>query len=229
MRRRQMLAAVGTAAVGGATAVSTGAFTSVSAARSVSVEVADDSDALVGLVAGDTELVRQTGDGTLEIDLDGTGTPAEGVNFDAVTRVGDPENPEDDHAFRAVNQGTRSLMFKLSYYFTETDWLAGGAGQSFLRFSVFDTGDPPTGASSQAFPIQNGYNRDYPLGQPTGSGFGSNTGDYRFNVGEEYYVVIEVNTTGPAASPDDALSGVAEVVASPETGGGGYDRRDPPL
>jgi hypothetical protein len=224
-----MLAALGSVAVGGATAVSTGAFTSVSAARSVSVKVADDSDALVGLVAGDTEFVRQAGDGTLEIDLDGTGTPAEGVNFDAVTQVGDPENPEDDHAFKLINRGTRSLMFKLSYYFTATDWLAGGEGQSFLRFSVFDTGDPPTGVRSQAFPIQNGYNRDYPLGQPTGSEFGSNTSDYRFNVGEEYYVVIEVDTTGPAASLDDDLSGVAEVVVSPETSGGGYDRRDPPL
>jgi hypothetical protein len=44
-----MLAALGSVAVGGAAAVSTGAFTSVSAERSVSVSVADDADALLSL------------------------------------------------------------------------------------------------------------------------------------------------------------------------------------
>jgi len=49
MRRRRMLAALGSVAVGGATVVSTGAFTSTSAERSVSVSVADDIDALLSL------------------------------------------------------------------------------------------------------------------------------------------------------------------------------------
>lgn len=49
MRRRRMLAALGSIAIGSATAVSTGAFTSVSAERSVSVSVADDAKALLSL------------------------------------------------------------------------------------------------------------------------------------------------------------------------------------
>jgi hypothetical protein len=88
-------------------------------------------------------------------------------------------------------------MLKMSYYFTDPSWLDGGAGQSFINFTLYDTGDSPTGSSSQDFPIQNGYNKDYPLAQPTGSGFGSNSGGFRFNVGEEYYMVITVDTTGP--------------------------------
>jgi len=224
-----MLAALGSVAVGGATAVSTGAFSRTAAERSVSVAVSDDSDAFVGLVPGDTRLVREGPEGTVEIGLDGEGTPAEGVNLDAITRVGSLEAPSENYAFKVINQGTRSLMFKLSYYFTDTGWLDGGEGQSHLTFYAFDTGDSPTGRSVQNFPKQNGDNRDYPLAQPTGNGFGPNTEDDRFGVGEAYYVVIEVDTTGPAASVDDDLSGVAEVVARPETDGSGWDRTDPPI
>ncbi|QSG16012.1 DUF1102 family [Halapricum desulfuricans] len=205
-----------------------GAFTSVSADRTMSVRVADDSNAFLGLVPGDTGLVEES-NGMLQINLDGASTNASGVNFDAVTRIGSHENPADEHAFKIVNQGTQSLMLKMSYYFTNTDWLDGGAGQSFINFTLYDTGDAPTGSSSQSFPIQNGYNKDYPLAQPTGSGFGSNTEGYRFNVGEEYYMVITVDTTGPNASPDDDLSGIAEFVARQETNGGGYDRTNPPI
>jgi hypothetical protein len=229
VRRRDFVAALGAAAAGGSAVLGSGAFTSVSADRTVNVQVADDTNAFLGLVPGDTELVEQNDDGTLQVNLDGTGTPASGVNLDARTRIGSKDDPEEEHAFKIVNRGTQSLMLKMNYYFTDTDWLDGGAGQSFIRFSLFDTGDGPTGHSSQAFPIQNGYNKDYPLPQPTGSGFGSNTGDYRFNVGEEYYMVITVDTTGPDASKEDDLSGIAEFVARPETDGGGYDRRNPPI
>ena len=229
MDRRSLLVGVGGLVAGGGALLGTGAFTSVSANRSVSVQVADDSNAFLGLVPGDTGLVPEAG-GTLQINLDGTGTSASGVNFNAITQVVSHENPEDEHAFKIVNQGTQSVMLKMSYYFTDPSWLDGGAGQSFINFTLYDTGDSPTGSSSQDFPIQNGYNKDYPLAQPTGSGFGpKNTEDYAFNVGEEYYMVITVDTTGPDASPDDDLSGIAEFFAGQETDGGGYDRTDPPV
>ncbi|WP_136690115.1 hypothetical protein [Halorhabdus amylolytica] len=228
MHRRKYLATLGSLAAGGIAAIGTGAFTSVSADRAVSVQVANDSNAFLGLVSGDTGLVKES-NGTLQINLDGTDTGASGVNFDAVTQIGSHENPANEHAFKIVNQGTQSLMLKMNYYFTDTDWLDGGAGQSFINFTVYDTGDSPTGSSSQSFPIQNGYNKDYPLPHPTGSGFGSNTEDYRFNVGEEYYMVITVDTSGPNASLDDDLSGIGELVARQETNGGGYDRTNPPI
>lgn len=229
MNRRNFLAALGTAAAGTATAVGTGAFTSVSANRSVTVQTAGDKSALLGIVPGDSGLVQQQDD-TVSIAIDGSRSGGEGVNLDAVTTIGDPGNPEDDHAFKIVNQGTQSVMLKMNYYFAETDWLGNGdVGKSFLKFNIFDTGDAPTGSASEEYPIQNGYNRDYPLPHPTGSGFGSNTGDYRFNIGEEYYVTLTIDTTGPKASMDDKLSGTAQLVAAEETDGGGYDRQDPPI
>ena len=228
MNRRTFLATLGTAAAGTSAAVGTGAFTSVSANRSVSVRTADDSNALLGLVPGDTGLVEES-DGTLQINLDGTGTLAEGVNFNAITQIGSHENPEDDYAFKIVNQGTQSVMLKMSYYFTDPSWLDGGAGQSFINFTLYDTSGGQTGKNSENYPRQNGYDKDYPVGMPTGSNSVSNTGDYRFNVGEEYYMVITVDTTGPDASPDDDLPGTAEFFAGQETDGGGYDRTDPPV
>jgi hypothetical protein len=228
MNRRKFIATLGAAATGTSAAVGTGAFTSVSADRSVNVRVADDSNAFLGLVPGDTGLVTESG-GTLQINLDGTGTPAEGVNFNAITQIGSHESPEDDHAFKIVNQGTQSVMLKMSYYFTDTGWLDGGVDQSFINFTLYDTSGGTTESNSENYPKQNGYNRDYPVGMPTGSNDGSNTGDYRFNVGEEYYMVITVDTTGPDASLDDDLSGIAEFFAGQRTDGFGYDREDPPI
>ncbi len=144
MNRRKFLATIGAAATGTSAAVGTGAFTSVSADRSVSVRTAYDSSALLGLVPGDTGLVEED-DGTLQVNLDGTGTAASGVNFNAVTQIGSPENPEDDHAFKIVNQGIQSVMLKMSYYFTDPSWLEGGAGQSFINFTLYDTSGGQTG------------------------------------------------------------------------------------
>jgi hypothetical protein len=100
-----MLAALGSAAVGGATAVSTGAFTSVEANRSVSVSVADDSDALLALdqsSAGPNSEYATVSDGEVSIDIDnsddGGGT---GLNQNAVTNIFD--------IFRVRNQGTQPV------------------------------------------------------------------------------------------------------------------------
>ena len=225
--RRRFLATLGAAATGTSAAVGTGAFTSVSADRSVNVQVADDSNAFLGLVPGDTGLVTESG-GTLQINLDGTGTPAKGVNFNAVTQLGSHGNPEDDHAFKIVNQGTQSVMLQMSYYFTDTSWLDNGTGQSFINFTLYDTSGI-TGHNSENYPRQNGNNKVFPVGMPTGSNKGSNDGNFRFNVGEEYYMVITVDTTGPDASPDDDLSGVAEFFAGQETDRSGYEPEDPPI
>ena len=69
MNRRRLIAALG-AAASGSTVLGTGAFTSVSAGRSVSVNVADDANALLALRdKTDSEIVRQNGSGQLVIDF----------------------------------------------------------------------------------------------------------------------------------------------------------------
>lgn len=227
MNRRQLLATLGTA-TGVSTILGTGAFTSTSADRNVSVQVAGDANAFLGLVPGDTDLVTED-DGTLQVSLDDSTTGASGVNLNAVTQIGSNDNPATSHAFKIINQGTQSLMLKMNYYFTDTGWIDGAVGQSFIKFTLHDTSGGQTGSSSQNFPKQNGFNNDFSLGQPTGGGFGSNAGSFRFNVGEEYFMVVTVDTTGPRASKEDDLSGIAEFVAKPKTEQDKYDRGDPPI
>ena len=107
MQRRTMLAALGSAAVGGATAVSTGAFTSVEANRSVSVNVASDSDALLALdttnAGPNSEYASGDGSGAVSIDLDNSDDGGgAGLNVDAEIDIFD--------IFRVRNQGTQPVF-----------------------------------------------------------------------------------------------------------------------
>jgi hypothetical protein len=226
MNRRKYLSALGVAATGASAAVGTGAFTSVSADRSVSVQVASDSNAFLSLVPGDTGLVTESG-GTLQVNLAGTGTAAEGVNFNAVTQIGSRENPEEDYAFKIVNQGTQSMMLKLNHYFTDTEWIGSrGSDQSFIRYTLIDTDG---GRSVQAFPNTVKTRKEKSLGMPFGTSFGSSNYDRRFNVGEGFFVVITIDTTGATASLDDDLSGVVEITADKSTSQDTWKATDPPI
>ncbi|MFC7069036.1 hypothetical protein [Halobaculum lipolyticum] len=111
MKRRTFLAGLGTAAAGTTTAVGTGAFTSVSADRRVSVAVADDSAALVGLEAPNelengeyaTDATEGEAD-TLSVHFDSdAAVGGAGVNANAVSRF--------DSVFRIVNRGTGFTRF----------------------------------------------------------------------------------------------------------------------
>jgi hypothetical protein len=105
MNRRKFLAMLGTAAAGTSAAVGTGAFTSVSADRSVSVQVADDADAFLAMTPsnGPNGDYASSNDGELVVQLNGSdGTPSgSGVNDDAVTKIKD--------VFRMRNQGTQRI------------------------------------------------------------------------------------------------------------------------
>jgi hypothetical protein len=230
MDRRKFLIGLGSLAATGAAAMGTSAFTSVSAQRSVSVTLADDSNAFLGLEAGDSGLVTNAG-GTLELNIDGTNASGSGANMNAVTTIGDPDNPEDEYAFKIMNQGTQSVMFKMNYYFEETGWIENnGNGQSHLTFEVFDTSGGPqdaTGSMAEDYPHQS-YNRDHSLGQPSGSGFGSNSAYYRFDPGDEYYMVVTVDTTGANAAKDDDLSGTAVIQADTSTSQDSWYPSNPP-
>jgi hypothetical protein len=100
-----MLAALGSVAVGGATAVSTGAFTSVQADRSVEVNVANDAKAFLAIEADDTpngsEYVNTSG-GTVSLDFTGTDSNGLGVNKNGVT--------EFDDLLNITNQGTQTVI-----------------------------------------------------------------------------------------------------------------------
>ncbi|SDK81589.1 hypothetical protein [Natronorubrum texcoconense] len=82
MNRRNVLVGLGTIVAGGGAALGTGAFSSVEADRSVTVETTGDGDAYLGIsVDGDYATDDSSGDGAAEINL------GESYNDDAVTTV----------------------------------------------------------------------------------------------------------------------------------------------
>ena len=80
-----------------------GAFSSVTAERTVSVNVAGDADALLGLSVhdGPNGAYAQTSNGQIEILVDGTNTTGSGVNPNARTVIRD--------VFNVTNQGTQTV------------------------------------------------------------------------------------------------------------------------
>ena len=110
MNRRKFIATLGTAAAGTTGAVGTGAFTSVSADRSVSVQVADDADAFLSMEpsSGPNGDYASSNDGELVVQLDGSDEtpPGDGVNDDAVTELFD--------VFRIRNQGTQTIYLYIT-------------------------------------------------------------------------------------------------------------------
>ncbi|WP_336038248.1 hypothetical protein [Halobacterium yunchengense] len=103
MQRRKFIAGVGSLAAASAAAMGTGAFTSVSANRSLSVEVADDADALLGIDdiddSANSEYVTTEGN-TVSIDIS-SAEGGTGLNDEATTTI--------DDLLKITNQGTQDV------------------------------------------------------------------------------------------------------------------------
>ena len=112
MNRRSVLIGMGGLAVGGGALVGTGAFDTVEAERTVSVETAGDADAFLALTdaRGDEEYVVEEG-GTIAINLDGNSEGAQGLNQDARTVL--------RNLVTVTNQGTQTVD-SVELEFTET-------------------------------------------------------------------------------------------------------------
>ncbi|WP_277539962.1 hypothetical protein [Haloarcula laminariae] len=100
MNRRKFLIGAGSLAAGSAAAMGTGAFTSVQAERTVSVSVADDSNALLALSSTsgpNGTYAETTGDNQVKVDI--SNASGSGVNDDSKTKILD--------IFSVQNQGTQ--------------------------------------------------------------------------------------------------------------------------
>ena len=118
MKRRNLLASLA-AATSGATVLGTGAFSSVSAQRTVTIETADDEDALLGLdpisnPGIDREPIGRAfefADGTIGFSIPGTGfgesDRAEGVGTDSVYTF--------DEVLRISNHGAQAVEVRTEY------------------------------------------------------------------------------------------------------------------
>jgi hypothetical protein len=107
MQRRKFIAGVGSLAAGAAAVMGTGAFTSVEADRQVDVQVAEDSNAYLGLddsgVAND-EYFDTNGD-EYAVDFSSTNAGGSGVNPNA--------NTVAESVFTIKNQGTQEVTVSL--------------------------------------------------------------------------------------------------------------------
>ncbi|MGB9986584.1 hypothetical protein [Salarchaeum japonicum] len=110
MQRRKFLAGLGSLTAAGAAGIGTGAFTSVSAKRSLEVQTAGDANALLGIEkissSANSEYVDVSGD-TISIDIS-TDTDNDqteegvGLNKNATTKILD--------LFRVTNNGTQDVV-----------------------------------------------------------------------------------------------------------------------
>ncbi|TKR25328.1 hypothetical protein [Natronomonas salsuginis] len=118
MNRRNVLIGLGGVVAGGGALLGTGAFTTVEAERTVTVNTAGDASALIGLdEAGDGENsnVVDIENGLLVIDFDAAGNNNEGVNLNALTTVGAVTmsggslSSVDTAALTIANNGTQTV------------------------------------------------------------------------------------------------------------------------
>jgi len=123
---------MGSLAAGGAATIGTGAFTSVTATRDISVSVADDASALLALKQGATgggnpnaQYVTDNS-GQLKIDLDNSDTAngGSGVNRNAVTDI--------DNLLHVINQGTQTVAV----------WMTEGSSNDAVTFYDGTQGGP---------------------------------------------------------------------------------------
>ncbi|TKX80484.1 hypothetical protein [Halorubrum sp. SD626R] len=102
--RRNVLIGLGSLVAGGGALLGTGAFTSVEANRTVSVQTAGDADALLAFeAANDNPYVSIPTDGQIEINLDNTSgnSNATGLNQNAITTF--------DELVQITNNGTQPV------------------------------------------------------------------------------------------------------------------------
>jgi hypothetical protein len=144
MQRRKFVIGMGALASGAAASVGTGAFTAMQAdGREANIDVVADENGLIGLKAGETDLVTGTSDGQLAINfnLDEGG---DGVNPNSTYQVGGlgdfnpgnlqyvPGDPTvspniedvaidtqtsimDEHAFMVMNQSGNEQQIEVTY------------------------------------------------------------------------------------------------------------------
>lgn len=143
MKRRNFI--LGSASLAGAATTGAIAFTSGTVERDVTINVANDSDGVVGLTPGDTEAATLNGD-TLVIDT--STNNSNGLNVDADFEYGDSTDAEDNNLFTLTNNADSEREFTVDYDQTE-----GGDGA--VTF-VFDNGEDVSDGTDADFTLDSG-------------------------------------------------------------------------
>lgn len=160
MKRRSVLIGLGAIAVGGGAAVSTGAFSSVEADRTVSITTAGDASALLGLSTLNTSIAT-IDQGTIGLDFATIGSST-GINYNAVTEWIDVfriTNNGDDNVNVHLTQGPSApgdLLIESGdgVFFYDSDTSGGETtGDPVFEFYLRDTGTNtvPSRGNADAF------------------------------------------------------------------------------
>lgn len=228
MNRRQLLTGLGGLTATGGLALGSGAFTSVNANRNLTVDVADDSYALLSLVPvlhyipeTQSDVVSEDSDGTLQIDVTAGG--ASGVNVDATTWIGTPNYDDEsgwvdvsndgfdswnggdrDHgytpkaAFAMVNHGTQPYNLSLEYS-------PANQTDSTITFHVYDGWAPEPLSNSNTAPRKYGEFTFPTAGDTHDLGTTGHNSGKNFAPGKRIFTSIEIDTVGGSTAED--LSG----------------------
>ena len=219
MRRRKVLAGLGSLAAGGAAVMGTGAFGSVQADRDVSVNVANDPNAFVGLSpAGGADFAEDNG-GTVEFNFDeNAGALGNGLNANADTYIG----PE----LKITNQGQDAFQLLLDVSDVD-DKLDTGSLSFYIHTNSYPDDDVrgAFGGTVKAIPPNNG-NQGVIL-TPGGSvilgGAFRDITENPANVNFEdasltVYAISDESERFPESGPSDQ-SGEYPIVVNPGAGG----------
>ena len=193
MQRRKFMIGAGALATGTSAAVGTGAFSSASLGeRTVAVDVAGDSNAQIGLVAGDVSDVSEKSNGEIELSLTGDGE-GEGVNTNSVYKWG---TGDDNYAFALVNNDDSTYEdIYFTYELNDASWLDDDYeykedSESFIEFDVSTDGYP----NPARFPEVISPNPTMKKTTKTIHG-GADDENTAFNPGDSWPVVVTVDTT----------------------------------
>jgi hypothetical protein len=165
MERREFLLSAG--GIVGATAIGSVAYTSATVKRSVTADIAADSQAIIGLNAGTHAAIYEKGNGRLVIDTSGV-ADSTGVNSRGTFRYGSTAHPVSTYAFSITNNDSNPHGLTVSLSNMELP------GNSWFKLDFYDTNGDSLGTAS-------------PNQQFSYSNWGS---------GETIYAIIAIDTAG---------------------------------
>ena len=193
MRRRKVLAGLGSLAAGGAAAMGTGAFSIVSAGRSMNVNAAGDQSAYLGLDPTISPYASLNSNDVMELEFDGSnGQNGSGLNKNA--------NSLFQNVFRIVNNATDSINVVLNGL--DTDPGSGGGVDPITVYHTANEVDENSPAYTEMSAMNGSPN---PLGDES---YGADSNLLTLGAGEDAYIHIEFYL-----SDSDTLSDVKTNVA----------------
>ena len=159
MERRKFLIGAGALASGSAAAVGTGAFTSVSAERDISVSVVGDGDAYLRMVPDGSQYSSSSANGEIEFGFDNVNTDATSEFHDvfAIQNQGDQDAAIflDDGNASAANSAQEPLKGDI-----EVELENEGIGFGIYNDAVSGAGNP-NGATALPSNYTDSGNRDF--------------------------------------------------------------------